>query len=135
MSVDVENIKKSINNPFIAMKHKNFAIYLVSMCISLIGTWMQNIAQPWLAYSLTKSAFLLGLVGAMQFVPMLFFSLFAGVFIDKLNKKKIIIFTQSASLLVTLILAILVWKGNIQFWHILVMSTALGCVNTLDMPT
>jgi len=104
------------------------------MCISLIGTWMQNIAQPWLAYNLTNSPFLLSLIGALQFTPILFFSLVAGVFIDKHNKKKIILFTQSASLVITFMLAILVWIGRIKYWHILVLATALGMVNTLDMP-
>jgi MFS family permease len=104
------------------------------MCVSLIGTWMQNVAQPWLAYKLTGSAFLLGLVGAIQFMPILLFSLFAGVLVDKIPKKKILFFTQSASLVVTLILAILDLSGHIQFWHILVLAAALGLVNTLDMP-
>lgn len=124
----------NFNNPFIALKQKNFRYFWIGMCVSTIGTWMQNIAQPWLAYSLTKSPLLLSLIGALQFTPMLLFSLFAGVFIDKYPKKKILIFTQSASLVITLILAILVLTGNIQYWHILVMATALGCVNTLDMP-
>ena len=105
------------------------------MCISLTGTWMQNIAQPWLAYTLTKSPFLLSLIGTLQFTPMLFFSLFAGVLIDQFPKKKILIFTQTASMLITLVLAILVWSGAIQYWHILVMATLLGIINTLDMPT
>lgn len=68
-------------------------------------------------------------------MPVLIFSLFAGVVVDKLSKKKILIFTQSASLIITLILAILVWSGQIRYWHILVMSTILGVVNTLDMPS
>ena len=101
----------------------------------MIGTWMQNIAQPWLAYSLTGSPFLLSLVSALQFTPMLLFSLFAGVIIDRFPKKNILFFTQSASLLITLALAILVWSGHVQYWHILVSATALGMVNTLDMPT
>jgi MFS family permease len=125
----------NLNNPFIALRHKNFRYYWIGMCVSLIGTWMQNIAQPWLAYSLTKSPFLLSLVGALQFTPMLLFSLFAGVLIDKFSKKNILIFTQSASLLITLVLAILVWSGKVEYWHILVAATALGFVNTLDMPT
>jgi MFS family permease len=105
------------------------------MCISLIGTWMQNIAQPWLAYTLTKSAFKLSLIGTLQFTPMLLFALFAGVLVDKFSKKKILIVTQSASLIITLILALLVWTKNIQYWHIVVLATALGFVNVLDMPT
>ncbi len=130
-----KNIEDSSNNPFIALRHKNFAFYLTGMCFSLIGTWMQNVAQPWLAYSLTQSPFLLSLVGILQFLPMLFFSLFAGVIIDRFPKKKILIFTQSASLLITFVLAILVWSGRVQYWHILIAATCLGFVNTLDMPT
>jgi MFS family permease len=122
------------NNPFFALRHRNFRYYWSCMCISLIGTWMQNIAQPWLAYSLTGSPFLLSLVGALQFTPMLLFSLFAGVVIDRFPKKNILFFTQSASLLITLILATLVWSGYVRYWHILVSATALGMVNTLDMP-
>ena len=124
----------SFNNPFIALRNKNFRYYWIGMCISTTGTWMQNIAQPWLAYTLTKSPFLLSLIGALQFTPALLFSLFAGVAIDRFPKKKILIFTQSASLIITLILAALVLTGEVKYWHILVTSTALGFVNTLDMP-
>ncbi len=122
------------NNPFFALRHRNFRYYWSCMCISMIGTWMQNIAQPWLAYSLTGSPFLLSLVGALQFTPMLLFSLFAGVVIDRFPKKNILFFTQSASLLITFILATLVWSGYVRYWHILVSATALGMVNALDMP-
>ena len=127
-------VKNKFNNPFIALKHNNFRYYWIGMCVSLIGTWMQNIAQPWLAYTLTNSPFLLSLIGIVQFTPMLIFALFAGVFVDKFSKKKILLFTQSASLVITLILAILVWTGKIEYWHILIMSTFLGIVNTVDMP-
>lgn len=129
------NISRSLNNPFVALKLKNFRLYWLGMCVSLIGTWMQNIAQPWLAYSLTDSPLLLSLVGTLQFLPMLLFSLFAGVYIDRFPKKKLLLFTQSASLFITLILTILVWSGNVRYWHILAASAALGIVNTLDMPT
>lgn len=127
-------VRNTFNNPFIALKHNDFRYYWIGMCISLIGTWMQNIAQPWLAYTLTNSPFLLSLIGIAQFTPMLIFALFAGVFVDKFSKKKILLFTQSASLVITLILAILVWTGKIEYWHILIMSTLLGIVNTVDMP-
>jgi len=127
--------KPNLNNPFIALSHKNFRIYLMGMTVSLIGTWMQNIAQPWLAYSLTNSPFLHSLIGALQFTPVLLFSLFAGALVDRFPKKKILILTQSASLIITLILAVLVWTGHVRYWHIVIMATALGVVNTLDMPT
>lgn len=129
------DLKNRFNNPFTALKHKNFRYYWIGMCVSLIGTWMQNIAQPWLAYTLTNSPFLLSLIGIVQFTPMLIFSLFAGVIIDKFSKKKILLFTQTASLVITLVLAILVWTGKIQYWHILIMATMLGIVNTIDMPS
>lgn len=128
-------VKNKLSNPFISLKHKNFRYYWIGMCVSLIGTWMQNIAQPWLAYTLTDSPFLLSLIGILQFTPMLIFSLFAGVIIDKFPKKRILLFTQSSSLVITLMLSILVWMGQVQYWHILLMSTLLGLVNTLDMPS
>ena len=104
------------------------------MCVSTIGTWMQNTAQPWLAYSLTKSALLLSVVSALQFLPALLFSLFAGVLIDRLPKKRMLIITHSLSLVITFVLWLLVKSGGIQYWHLLVTATLLGFVNTLDMP-
>lgn len=123
-----------INNPFIALKHSNFRYYWIGMCVSLIGTWMQNIAQPWLAFRLTGSPFLLSLVSALQFTPSLLFSLFAGVIIDRLPKKKLLYFTQGCSMVISLVLTVLAWSGQIQYWHLLALSLMLGFVNVLDMP-
>lgn len=119
---------------FRALKHKNYRYFWIGQCISLIGTWMQNIGQSWLVLSMTKSAFLLGLVGTLQFTPMLLFSLFAGVIIDKIPKKRILLITQTTLMLLAFVLAVLVWTGYAQYWHILVMAVLLGCVNTIDMP-
>jgi len=126
--------KAVLNNPFLSLKHKNYRYYFFGMCISTIGTWMQNTAQPWLAYSLTKSALLLSVVSALQFLPALLFSLFAGVLIDRLPKKRMLIITQSLSLLITFALWLLVQSGGIKYWHLLITATLLGFVNTLDMP-
>jgi len=123
-----------LNNPFLSLKHKNYRYYFFGMCISTIGTWMQNTAPPWLAYSLTKSALLLSVVSALQVLPALLFSLFAGVLIDRLPKKRMLIITQSLSLVITFALWLLVHSGGIQYWHLLVTSSLLGLVNTLDMP-
>ena len=123
-----------MSNTFSALKHKSFLYYFFGMCISTTGTWMQNIAQPWLAYQLTDSAFLLSLVGALQLTPMLLFSLFAGVVVDRFPKKTLLFITQASSLAITGALALLVFTGKIQYWHLLVTSTLLGFVNTLDMP-
>lgn len=126
--------KIGLNNPFLSLKHKNYRYYFFGMCISTIGTWMQNTAQPWLAYSLTKSALLLSVVSALQFLPALLFSLFAGVLIDRLPKKRMLIITQSLSLVITFVLWLLARSGGIQYWHLLVTASLLGLVNTLDMP-
>ncbi|MCE5189452.1 MAG: MFS transporter [Eubacteriales bacterium] len=126
--------KSILNNPFLSLKHKNYRYYFCGMCVSTIGTWMQNTAQPWLAYSLTKSALLLSVVSALQFLPALLFSLFAGVLIDRLPKKKMLIVTQTLSLLITFGLWLISKFGGIQYWHLLISATLLGFVNTLDMP-
>ena len=131
---NISSGKLGLNNPFISLSHPNFRSYFFGMCVSAIGTWMQNTAQPWLAYTLTNSALLLSLVSALQFVPVLLFSLFAGVLIDRLPKKKVLVVTQSCSMLITLSLALLVWSGKIQYWHLLISASLLGMVNTLDMP-
>jgi MFS family permease len=125
----------SVGNPFSSLRHRSYRYYWIGMAVSTIGTWMQNVAQPWLAYKLTDSAFLLGLVGALQFIPVLMFSLFAGVLIDRFEKKNIIFLTQTASLLITLALAILDATGHIAYWHLIITSTLIGFVNTFDMPT
>jgi len=130
----MQPVRGGLNNPFISLKHKNYLYYFCGMCVSTIGTWMQNTAQPWLAYSLTKSALLLSVVSALQFVPAMLFSLFAGVLIDRLPKKKMLVLTQSLSLVITFAVWVLVASGRIQYWHLLVSASLMGLVNTLDMP-
>jgi MFS family permease len=127
-------LRSGLNNPFLSLKYKNYRYYFAGMCISTIGTWMQNTAQPWLAYSLTKSALLLSVVSALQFLPALLFSLFAGVLIDRLPKKRMLIITQSLSLAITFVVWMLASSGEIRYWHLLVTASLLGLVNTLDMP-
>lgn len=129
-----KKLRAALGNPFIALRHKNFKIYFAGMSVSMIGTWMQNIAQPWLAYSITNSPLLLSLVGIMQFLPVTFFSLLAGDIIDRYPTKRILYVTQISSLAITLALAILVFSGHVQYWHILLSAVALGFANTLDMP-
>lgn len=124
----------NISSPFSSLKHRNFRLYFLGMCASTLGIWIQNTALPWLAYSLTGSPWLLGLVSALQFTPALLFSLFAGALTDRLNKKRLLLFTQAASLAVTLFLAFWVATGRIQYWQLLLATGALGLINSLDMP-
>jgi len=123
-----------LKNSFPALKDRNFRYFWFGQCISLIGTWMQITALQWLVYTTTNSALLLGFLGVAQFGPVMVFSLFAGVFVDRHPKKKILIFTQMALMFQALILALFVFLGHIVYWEILVLAIFSGFVSTLDMP-
>lgn len=119
---------------FIALRHRNFRLFWFGQLISLIGTWMQSIGQAWLVLELTHSALLLGLVGALQFLPVLLFTLFGGVLADRWPKRTVLLVTQSSAMIEAMILWILVATGTVQIWHILVLAVCLGMTNSLDMP-
>ncbi len=99
-----------------------------------MGTWMQTAAQSWLVLTITDSPFLLGLLGVAQFTPVLLFSLPAGVFVDRFPKRSIVLLTQTISMILALILAILVFTDSVQYWHIFLLALGLGMVKTLDIP-
>ncbi|MDP2791357.1 MAG: MFS transporter [Rectinemataceae bacterium] len=120
---------------FPAFGHRNFRLFWVGQCVSLIGTWMQNIGQSWLVLKLTGSPMKLGLVTAIQFLPVLLFSIFAGPFVDRFPKKKMLLFTQSMLMLLAFALAALTGFGLVRYWHVLVLALLLGFTNTLDIPT
>lgn len=126
---------KGLLRTFIALRHRNFRLFWFGQLISLIGTWMQSIGQAWLVLELTHSAWLLGVVGALQFLPVMLLSLFGGVLADRLPKRKILLFTQSFAMLQASLLWILVITGQVHIWQVLVLATLLGLTNSLDMPT
>jgi len=117
-----------------ALNHRDFRLFWTGQGISQLGTWMQSVGQSWLVLELTNSAFLLGVIGALQFAPMLFLSFFAGPVIDRLPKRRLIIGTQTVLLLQAFILSALAWTGHVQYWHVAVLAGLLGTVNTVDMP-
>lgn len=120
---------------FVALHHRNYRLFWFGQMISLIGTWMQTTGQAWLVLMLTHSAWQLGLVGAIQFLPVLFFSIFGGVFADRWPKRNVLVCTQSAAMVQALVLWALVFTGQIQIWQIYVLALLLGVTNSLDMPT
>lgn len=124
-----------IDRHFHALTHKNYRYMWFGQCVSLIGTWMQNIGQSWLVLTITGSPLKLGIVTACQFLPILLFSLFAGIIVDKYPKKKILIVTQTVSMILAFALAALVLTGTVKYEYILVLAVLLGLNNTLDMPT
>ncbi|MCW8804148.1 MAG: MFS transporter [Ignavibacteriaceae bacterium] len=117
------------------MRHKNYRLFFGGQSLSLIGTWMQQVALGWLVYRLTDSAFLLGLVGFSSQIPTFILASVAGVLADRYNKQKIIIATQTLAMLQASILAFLTLTGTIQIWHILLLSLFSGLINAFDMPT
>ncbi|WP_129674162.1 MFS transporter [Candidatus Chloroploca sp. Khr17] len=118
-----------------ALRHRNYRLFFIGQLISLIGTWMQSVAQGWLVLRLTDSPALLGLVAAASSLPVLLFSLPAGTVVDRVSKQKLLLATQLAAMLLAIALAVLTISGLIQVWHILVMAMLLGFVNAFDAPT
>ena len=118
-----------------SLRHRDFRRFWIGMLISVIGTWMQITAQGWLVYDLTKSALYLGIVGACGSLPMLLFSLPAGVIADRFSKHRIVFITQSLAALQAGVLALLVYSGVVKVWHVMALAAMLGVVNAFDMPT
>ncbi|HUX10934.1 MAG TPA: MFS transporter [Terriglobia bacterium] len=117
-----------------ALQHRNFRLFFGGQGISLIGTWMTSVATSWLVYRLTKSAMLLGVVGFAGQIPVFLFGSFAGVWVDRWNRRRLLVVTQALSMLQSLALAVLALTGVIKFWEIFALSLFQGAVNTFDIP-
>lgn len=125
---------KNIFKIFPAFRSKNYQLYFSGQLVSLIGTWLQTVAQGWLVLKLTNSAFLIGLVAAVVALPTLLFSLFGGVIVDRFSKRKILIFTQISSMILAFILGFLAIINIITIWEIIVLAFLLGVVTAIDAP-
>jgi MFS family permease len=117
-----------------AFRHRNFRLFFFGQSISLIGTWMQQVAMSWLVYRLTGSALMLGWIGFLGQVPAFFLAPVAGVLADRWNKHHILLATQALSMVQAFALAALVFTGTVNVWHIIALATLLGCVNGFDIP-
>lgn len=119
---------------FPALSHREYRIFLYGQCISLIGTWMQSFAQAWLVLELTHSAAKLGLVIAAQTLPMLVFTLPAGVLADRHHKPRLVLLAQIALTISSLILGLLVISNSVCYWHILALAALSGTASSVDIP-
>src|ERR1700733_8558552 len=117
-----------------ALRHRNFQLFFSGQLISLIGTWMQSVAQSWLVYRMTGSALLLGSVGFASQVPVFLFAPLGGIAADRFNRRHIVIATQIAAMVLAFILAALTLFHKIQVWHVFVLASLLGIVNAFDIP-
>jgi MFS family permease len=120
---------------FSALRHRNFRLYWSGQLVSLIGTWMQSVAQGWLMHRLTHSAFWLGLLGFTQFLPVMLLSLWAGAVIDRMDKRRLLYLTQGAALVQAAVLATVITAGVTQPWMVLALAGVFGIINAFDMPT
>jgi len=123
-----------LSRTFAALGHRNYRLFFFGQLVSLIGTWMQNVAQAWLVYALTGSPFKLGIVSFCAGVPVLAFSLWAGVFADRVPKRRLLLATQTAMMLLAFVLAADMFAGTVQWWHVAILAFLLGTANAFDAP-
>jgi MFS family permease len=117
-----------------ALRHRNFRLFFAGQLISLVGTWMQTVAQSWLVYRITGSTLLLGTVGFASQIPVFLIAPIGGTVADRSNRHRVVIATQVASMLLAFVLAVLTLSHRIQVWQIMVLAAGLGVVNAFDIP-
>jgi MFS family permease len=116
-----------------ALRHRNYQLFFGGQFISLIGTWMQTVAQSWLVYRLTGSAALLGLVGFSSQIPVFLLAPLGGSAADRYSRRDIVVATQTSAMLLAFVLAGLTLAGWVQVWHVFVLAALLGVVNAFDI--
>jgi len=123
-----------LQQAFRALRHRNFRLFAAGQIVSLVGTWMQNVAQAWLVYRLTHSELLLGTAWFCTQIPVFAFGALGGLAADRYSRHRLVVVTQILSMVQALVLAALTLTGNVQVWHILTLAVALGTINAFDMP-
>jgi MFS family permease len=117
-----------------ALRHGNYRLFFFGQLVSLVGTWMQQVAEAWLIYRLTGSAALLGVAGFASQIPVFLLATIGGTVADRSNRHRILVITQTTSMVLPLILAALVFTGHVRVWHVFTLAATLGVVNAFDVP-
>jgi MFS family permease len=117
-----------------ALRHRNYRLFFSGQLVSLVGTWMQTVAEAWLVYRLTGSAALLGVAGFASQIPVFLLATIGGTVADRANRHRILVITQTTSMVLPLILATLVFTGHVHVWHVFTLAATLGVVNAFDVP-
>jgi MFS family permease len=117
-----------------ALRHRNFQLFFSGQLISLIGTWMDNIAEAWLVYRLTGSSLLLGTVAFAGQIPVFLLAPIGGMVADRWNRQRVVIATQASSMVLAGILAVLTLTGRVKVWEVVVLAALMGAVNAFDIP-
>lgn len=129
------NTWHTLRSSFDPLRQRNFRIYLGGQSVSLVGTWLQVTAQGWLVWTLTQSEAALSIVAMLNALPILLFGPWAGVVAERLDRRKLLIATQVASMILAFVLAFLVQSQLIQIWHVYMLAFLLGTVTAFDLPT
>src|ERR1700723_2910669 len=117
-----------------SLKYRNFQLFFSGQLISLVGTWMQNVAQAWLVYRMTGSSVLLGVVSFAGQIPVVPLAPLAGMVADRMDRRKVVIATQTASMVLALVLAVLTLTKLVDVWEVVVLAALMGVVNSFDIP-
>ena len=117
-----------------ALQHRNYQLFFSGQLVSLTGTWMQLVAESWLVYRLTGSATLLGIAAFASQFPVFLFATVGGAVADRTNRHRIIVTTQTLSMIMPLVLAALTLSGHVRVWHVFALASCLGLVNAFDIP-
>jgi MFS family permease len=128
------HVNGAVASTFQALRHRNYRLWFFGQLVSLVGTWMQTIAQNWLVYELTGSAGDLGLVNFIGAVPLVLLTFHAGTIADRFEKRRVIYWCQVAMMLLAFVLAALCWTGAVRFWHVLLLAFLLGTAMAVDTP-
>lgn len=124
----------ALPHPLRALRARDFRIYFAGQLVSVAGTWMQQIAMAWLAYRLTDSALVLGLLGFASQVPILLFAPLGGIWSDRIDRRRLMMTTQVLAMLQALTLALLTWQGWVSPALLIGLAFVLGCINAVDIP-
>lgn len=130
----ISDPERASGRTFSALRHRNYQLYFGGQLISVAGTWMQTIAQGWLVYQLTYSEAALGMVAFASAIPNLLCSPYAGVMVDRVQRRNLLVITQVLAMLLAFILSALTFVGAVQVWHVIVLAVLLGVVTAFDAP-
>jgi MFS family permease len=132
--ISPERLRRGLRQTFRALRYRNYRLFVAGQIVSLVGTWMQNVAQAWLVYRLTRSEFLLGVTWFCMHVPVFALGPLGGLASDRYSRYRLVVFTQVLSMFQAFALAALTLTGKVEVWHVLVLAAVLGTINAFDMP-
>jgi MFS family permease len=131
---DASGLNSRLPESLRALRHRNYQLFFAGQLISLIGTWMDQVAEAWLVYRLTGSALLLGTVAFASQIPVFLLAPIGGALADRVDRRKILIFTQSAMMFLTFILAWVTLSHRVKIWQVVTLAALTGVVNAIDLP-